>query len=381
MKRLSKTAYTYLGAAIRRQGKGWRVLLPRVRGAGRLRKYCSNLDDCRIWVDENLSRRAPDFSMPTPAEITELRAARSLLPDGYTLTDAARHYAAALAAAPRLAASPPVADAVAEYLKAKREAGMRPKTIEGYSYALRKLPHDGKVSEIRRSDLHEVLAILGARDRDNVRRTWVTWFGWAVRKGYAVQTPLEAVERVRRDPQPPKIYTPETLEAVLHHAEKKAPRLIPLIALGAFAGIRTAGLLRLKDGDIDIDKAMIWIPGYADKLRAGYSAPMESNLQSWLRRYPFKPMPVTPSYFCNRILELFTAAGEQTVQNGLRHSFASYKLAACDDAALVAARLGQYGGVQTLLNNYRRATTPAEALKWFSICPASVQRHPKKRKK
>jgi hypothetical protein len=57
-------------------------------------------------------------------------------------------------------------------------------------------------------------------------------------------------------------------------------------------------------------------------------------------------------------------------KNGLRHSFASYRLAATHDAPRVAAELG-HTSPQMLYSTYRELVLPEEAQRYWKIVPAT----------
>jgi integrase len=57
-------------------------------------------------------------------------------------------------------------------------------------------------------------------------------------------------------------------------------------------------------------------------------------------------------------------------QNGLRHSFASYRLAAIHDAPRVAAELG-HTSPQLLYSAYREVVLSDEAERYWKITPAT----------
>jgi hypothetical protein len=54
--------------------------------------------------------------------------------------------------------------------------------------------------------------------------------------------------------------------------------------------------------------------------------------------------------------------------NALRHSYATYRLAQCNDAARVALEMGN--SPQMLFRNYRELADEHDAAAWFSITPA-----------
>jgi integrase len=57
-------------------------------------------------------------------------------------------------------------------------------------------------------------------------------------------------------------------------------------------------------------------------------------------------------------------------KNGLRHSFASYRLAAIHDAPRVASELG-HTSPQMLYSTYRELVLPEEAERYWKIAPAA----------
>jgi integrase len=57
-------------------------------------------------------------------------------------------------------------------------------------------------------------------------------------------------------------------------------------------------------------------------------------------------------------------------KNGLRHSYASYRLAAIHDAPRVAAELG-HTTPQLLYSTYRELVLPEEAERYWKIAPAA----------
>jgi hypothetical protein len=55
------------------------------------------------------------------------------------------------------------------------------------------------------------------------------------------------------------------------------------------------------------------------------------------------------------------------IDNGLRHSYASYRLAIKKDVAAVALEMGN--SPRKLFQNYRELVTAAEAKRWFATFP------------
>jgi integrase len=68
------------------------------------------------------------------------------------------------------------------------------------------------------------------------------------------------------------------------------------------------------------------------------------------------------------------AAGiDEWPDNALRHSFASYHLAKCNDAALTALQLGHHDSCVTFAH-YRELVKPREAERYWNIRPAATDK-------
>lgn len=65
------------------------------------------------------------------------------------------------------------------------------------------------------------------------------------------------------------------------------------------------------------------------------------------------------------VSEFAREQGIEWVKNGLRHSYASYRLADCHDAPKVALEMGN--SPQIIFRNYRELVPPVEAKKWWRI--------------
>jgi integrase len=83
--------------------------------------------------------------------------------------------------------------------------------------------------------------------------------------------------------------------------------------------------------------------------------------------------PVVPVGYRGR-LERVRKAAEITrwPNNGLRHSFASYRLAAIHDAPRVASELG-HTSPQMLYSTDREVVIPEEAEQYWKITPANAE--------
>ena len=96
---------------------------------------------------------------------------------------------------------------------------------------------------------------------------------------------------------------------------------------------------------------------------------MQPNLREWLRPYSDMTGPVVAVNSRKKLDLVRKAAGlARWPKNGLRHSFASYRLAANHDAPRVASELG-HTSPQMLHSTYRELVLPEEAERYWKIAP------------
>ena len=96
---------------------------------------------------------------------------------------------------------------------------------------------------------------------------------------------------------------------------------------------------------------------------------MQPNLREWLRPYAGMTGAVVPVNARKKLDGIRKAAGlTRWPKNGLRHSFASYRLAATHDAPRVASELG-HTSPYMLYSTYRELVLPEEAQRYWQIFP------------
>jgi integrase len=180
-------------------------------------------------------------------------------------------------------------------------------------------------------------------------------------KGYS---PFPGMVRYKEEKAPVSIFTPEQIASLLTKADAT---LRPFIALGAFAGLRTAELQRLDWSEIDLDRGFITVAASKAKTRRRRLVPISDNLKLWLT-----PIRQTSGPICVHVCAQHAARekceGFKWAKNGLRHSFISYRLAILHDTARVALEAGN--SPQVIFSHYRELVTPEAAKEWFDVKPS-----------
>jgi len=240
----------------------------------------------------------------------------------------------------------------------------------------------GDVNDIKTDQIDAWLASFrnaSGQTRNNYRTAICTLFSYAKDKGFLPRDkPTEAEFSTRLNIKRGEIgiYQPETIEILLSRIER---RLLPFVAFGAFAGLRSAEITRLEWSDVRWDQNLIMISSGKAKTASRRLIPILPALVAWLapwRGAKGKVLEGVSDEFAlaknfkkavNAIVDQDGRPSVEIVRNGLRHSYVSYRLAATQNAAQVALEAGN--SPKMIFQHYRELVTPEDAEKWFSIEP------------
>jgi integrase len=192
-------------------------------------------------------------------------------------------------------------------------------------------------------------------------------FEYAVECGHAIDNPIAGIKSPRLKGRPTEIYTPEEITKLLNVASSE---LLPCVAIGAFAGLRSAEIQRLEWSDIDLTRRIIKVKPLTAKTGSRRNVPVSDNLLAWLADFKdSKGLLWKGTYFgyYRAQAELGTDAGVEWVHNGLRHSFGSYRLAQLQDDAKTSFEMGNTP--KTVHQYYKEVVTPEEATSYFAVRP------------
>lgn len=369
------------------------------RGGKRVRKFFPTEQKALEFVADELAkvRNLGDRARNIPGHLHEdaLRAFDLLQGHGVTLEEVAKFYRAAM---DRRQKSKLVRKVAEEYIK-DREVNLRStRHVEDLKSRLGRFNKDHGdtlTSEITPRDLAQWLANLkppgkGAKYSSlstiNFHRVIRGFFTYAVAMGYASENPAKKVTTPKVKESAACIFTTSQIATILQAA---AEEILPFFALGAFAGLRSSEIQRLAWEEIDFSRNMILPPAEKTKSAKRRIVPLLPNLREFLLPYADrkgKILPFSRRHMYDLAAPALRAAGfgvpgaeteaEKAARveltpapgNGLRHSFASYRLAATNDAAKTALELG-HSNTKLLFSTYRELVTPEDAGTYWSITP------------
>ena len=262
-----------------------------------------------------------------------------------------------------------------ELLAAKRQDGVSAAYLKDLKT---RLPHiaaafSGPIGLVTQGQLENWLRSLpcALRSRNNYRSLVVTLWRFARQRGYLLRdrsTEADTLPRAKDNGGEIEIFRPADFAKLIAKADAN---LVPFLAIGAFTGLRHAELLRLEWEDVRFAQGFVEVKAKKAKTAQRRLVPIQPNLQAWLAPYRAKTGPVCVwSRIGRKASVLAKELGIRWPSNGLRHSYATYRLAECQDAAKVALEMGNTPSM--VFRHYRELVTPKEAAVWWSIIPTQA---------
>jgi integrase len=240
----------------------------------------------------------------------------------------------------------------------------------------------GYIHAVERTDLETWLNAkkIAVKTRKNYRAAAVTLWAFAKSRGYLPpdqQTEAELITNRKRTKAARLAteigtYEPADLRKIL---ESAPDHLLPVFAIGAFAGLRSSEIHRLKWADIH--PSFIQVDADDSKTAVRRHAPVTIALKEWLARCE-KPKDANTrlcarysaeNTFARAMTKAVRDAGVTPVLNGLRHTFCSARVAVTDDVKQTSREAGNSPAI--ILQHYVKVMTAAKGRAWFNVRPSA----------
>ncbi len=296
-----------------------------------------------------------------------------LAPHGVSLLKAAEYYSQHVLA---YRDSPLVPEIVRRLITDAEKNDRRDRTVAELRSRLTTFAEDFEDRRLSEITVEEIEAWLDEEDwSPRTRINYLTkisqLFNYALRHRWIDANIVDRIERPTAEDKEPGIFTVAQAERLLRHAGDFG--LLPYVALGLFAGLRSAELLRLDWSAVNWTEKSVVVGAQVAKKRSRRVLEIGSALEAWLAGCEqLKGALVEADRFRENLDALRKAAGlEDWPHNGLRHSFASYHLAAFGDAMKTATILG-HKDPGVIHNHYKALVQKSEAAKFWSLRPVPL---------
>jgi integrase len=298
-----------------------------------------------------------------------LEAARLLAPYGESILEVVREHVRRKEASTR---SETVANGVRIFLAAKAGDNLRARYLNDLRVRLARFAAafgERKLCDLAAAEIDDWLRLQGGKPltRNTMLRRLSTLFEFARQRGWVTRNPMVDVPKAKVSDTPPGILSVEEISRLLEQASDET---LPIFALGAFAGLRSAELARLRWSDLHFNEKLIEVSAASSKTASRRLVTMPPNLASWLEPYRNHHGPIVlPGHYRQMVQDRRRAGITTWPSNALRHSYASYHLAAFRNAPALSLELG-HTRPQTVFSHYREVVRPSEAEKFWKIVPA-----------
>jgi len=212
----------------------------------------------------------------------------------------------------------------------------------------------------------------------------VSLWKFARKEGYlsALLTSVETMEH-RKAVRKILTYSPEELRKLLAAVDRE---WLPLIALGAFCGLRPEEIqpnphyVRYKPPlmweHLKWERSIIDLPDTISKVGRRRWPPLTDAAIAFLKHWRHAKGPVVPTGFVETARGRWVRdSGVAWKQEALRHSFASYRLAINKSVGEVALEMGS--SEKMIHDHYLDLKHEDEAREWFGIRPGKVPKVPR----
>lgn len=321
-----------------------------------------------------------DLGKPLNLAVAEYADACRRLPAGVSLAAAVDDYVRRRGA---VSGDTAVEQLVAEFIAAKAKAGMSERHLKDLRFRLGRFAQAFQcpVGSITTALFERFLDTLGVSARSRVNE--ITCIGSFIR--YCVKLrkaprdlldEIAAVQRPKAEPPATLTWTSAEFRELLEHAPAE---FVPFLVLAGFCGMRTSEVTRADWSHVTPDGNHLAVITRKGRTPSRRLVPLCAAAKAWLAPHWRAAGPICPTdredIITRRILAPVNAArvlrGEANPlrwrENGLRHSFGTFRVALTGDIPRVSLEMGN--SPQMIVKHYLQLATREQAEAWFNLLP------------
>lgn len=225
-------------------------------------------------------------------------------------------------------------------------------------------PAHGQAKKVKTSEA------ISARTRNSYRVALSAFFNFCKMQEYIKSNPIEDIPASVTVAEEIEFYKPEEIRKMLNLSPELSD-IRAYIAIGAFAGLRRSEIERLTFDKIDLEQRKIILAAKSTKTKQRRAVDICDNLAHWLAPYAIqisKGDKLTAPNFRKRFEAFRESHKIKWIENGLRHSYGTYKYALTQNEYETAKQMGNSPAV--LKNNYaNQLVSQKTAQEYFDIKP------------
>src|SRR5262249_37847894 len=295
-------------------------------------------------------------------ELSDFITARKKLADyGWTINDATEFSIHHLEDIRRCKIT--VAQLADEVVDAKRKDGRSAKYVNDLRLKLRRFCRDfgdRPIAAVGVGEIDKWLRDLDClpKSRAQYRANIGVLFSHAERLEMIDRNPVPRTAKPKLVDAPAEIFTVDELRVLLDAAQRAEPSVLPMLVIGAFAGLRDAEIKRLDWSEVDLTRGHIEVKAAKAKSARRRIIPILPNLAAWLRPYGGLTGHVVP-ISARRKLDCVRKAAElaRWPKNGLRDSIAADRLGPVHTEPRRGSRAGPHRSADALQHLSRASAT------------------------
>ena len=328
----------------------------------------------RAWQIDGDRKKAgkAGFELPMSKRVEASKCNELLATHNATITEAVEHYLKHVLA---FRNAPTVAEIVEKMINEASANGRREKTVADLRSRLGHFAETFGTRQVSAITLEELKAFfdetsVAARTTISRATKVSQLFNYAIRNGWTNENLVERISRPSVEDKAVDFYTPIEAKVLLHHAAGAG--VLPFVAIGMFAGLRTNEIMRLDWSAVKLAEHSLIVGSEVAKKRSRRVVEINDALAAWLglcARPAGRVCDFREDQLMFHIRQLVKAAGVTWKKNGLRHSFATYHLALHGDPVKTAFQCGNSPVV--IHNHYKGLAGKNEVAKFWALRPAA----------
>ncbi len=333
----------------------------------------------RAWqITDDLRRSGKaGFELPMSVRV-EAAAAVAALKDyeGETIKRAVDFY---IGHCLRFRNAPPVADIINEFVAEREKLNQRDRNLADVRQRLNVFARTFGTRQLAEITVEELAAWLrdptwSARSQIHYRRRVSMLYDYGIKRRWCEVNTAALLDNPETEDKDVQCFGVEECARILEHAEEAG--CLPLVVLSLFAGLRRSEVCRLQWQDVNLAERTITVGSKTAKKRSRRVVTINDACAAWLAICAQLKGPVVTiakETLDARIKDLAAKAGlKEWKQNGLRHSFCTFHVAAYKDPVRTAYEAGN--SAEIVNRCYRALASEATGKRFWALRPGKVSK-------